>query len=441
MEPQVRFCTSADGTRIAYAAYGDRTNDPLVLSAAFGYNQEAAWREPGNRAFYETLGRDRMLISYDRRGVGASQRDVQRLHDEAEVEDLAAVADALNLHHFDVASFHIVGAIYAALHPERVRRLVLWEPYVLPSEAGFLVNVERTVEVIRTNWAIARRALASYVFPEGPAEMQRWYSNVLRDGMSPEVAAGLLESEAAAGSDYREVFSRIAAPALVLHSKAGKLVALRSVQEAAACIPNSRLVALEGWVGSAETAEVVAAFLDEERGGRIAVKSTAAPPNVVAILFTDIADSTALTQRLGDAHAQELVRSHNDIVRKALQQHGGSEIKHTGDGIMASFQSASGALECAMAVQRAITEQADEHLAVHIGVNAGEPVAEENDLFGTSVQLARRICDAADAGEVLVSDVVRQLAAGKGFEFEERVDAILKGFDEPVRLYGVRWRG
>jgi len=271
--------------------------------------------------------------------------------------------------------------------------------------------------------------------------MQRWYSNVLRDGMSPEVAAGLLESEAAAGSDYREVFSRIAAPALVLHSKAGKLVALRSVQEAAACIPNSRLVALEGWVGSAETAEVVAAFLDEERGGRIAVKSTAAPPNVVAILFTDIADSTALTQRLGDAHAQELVRSHNDIVRKALQQHGGSEIKHTGDGIMASFQSASGALECAMAVQRAITEQADEHLAVHIGVNAGEPVAEENDLFGTSVQLARRICDAADAGEVLVSDVVRQLAAGKGFEFEERVDAILKGFDEPVRLYGVRWRG
>jgi adenylate cyclase len=107
---------------------------------------------------------------------------------------------------------------------------------------------------------------------------------------------------------------------------------------------------------------------------------------------------------------------------------------------MASFGSASGALECAVAIQRGVAGHADDALAVKIGLNAGEPVAEESDLFGTAVQLARRVCDEASGGEILVSDVVRQLAAGKDFLFSERGVADLKGFDEPVRVFEVRWR-
>jgi adenylate cyclase len=160
----------------------------------------------------------------------------------------------------------------------------------------------------------------------------------------------------------------------------------------------------------------------------------------LAILFTDITDSTSLTQRLGDAAAQELVRAHNAIVREALKASGGSEIKHTGDGIMASFASPSSALDCAVAIQRAVTERNEPNLAVHVGINAGEPVAEDNDLFGTSVQLARRICDQASGGEILASDVVRQLVAGKGFLFADRGDVALRGFEDPARLYEVRWR-
>jgi adenylate cyclase len=164
---------------------------------------------------------------------------------------------------------------------------------------------------------------------------------------------------------------------------------------------------------------------------------------VAIVLFTDIVGSTQLTERLGDAKAQELVRLHNTVVRAALGSHGGSEIKHTGDGIMASFPSASGALECAIAIQRAVEQHASDtgaSLAIHVGINAGEPVAEEADLFGTSVQLARRICDAAGSDEILVSNVVRELAAGKGFLFADRGDAVLRGFEEPVRLYELRWR-
>jgi adenylate cyclase len=106
---------------------------------------------------------------------------------------------------------------------------------------------------------------------------------------------------------------------------------------------------------------------------------------------------------------------------------------------MASFPSASRAIECAVAVQRDIAE-GDAQLRVRIGLNAGEPVAEDADLFGTAVNLAKRICDQAEPGQILVSDVVQQLAAGKGFTFTDKGEATLKGFEKPVRLHEVRWR-
>ena len=128
------------------------------------------------------------------------------------------------------------------------------------------------------------------------------------------------------------------------------------------------------------------------------------------------------------------------------------EIKTMGDGFMASFGSATRALECAVAIQKAFAGgmrhepgHMGESLRVRIGINAGEPVAEEGpdgraDIFGTAVNLAARIGAQAQGGEIFVSDVVRQLAAGKGFLFADRGVAPLKGFDEPVRLYEVRWR-
>ncbi|MEE8517985.1 MAG: adenylate/guanylate cyclase domain-containing protein, partial [Dehalococcoidia bacterium] len=143
------------------------------------------------------------------------------------------------------------------------------------------------------------------------------------------------------------------------------------------------------------------------------------------------------------------VRVHDSIVRNALKDHDGSEVKHTGDGIMASFSSAAKALQAAIVMQRGVAEYAEEHpgspLAVYIGLNAGEPIAEEQpdgrgDLFGTSVDLAKRICDHAEPDQIVVSNVVRELAAGKEFLFADRGDTELRGFEDPVRLYEVRWR-
>jgi adenylate cyclase len=212
-------------------------------------------------------------------------------------------------------------------------------------------------------------------------------------------------------------------------------------------IPDARLALLEGssavpFLGDKE--EVITAIDEFLSEGEEATAPAAAPSGLVTILFTDMEGSTTLTQRLGDAKAQDVLHAHNAIVRDALKACGGSEIKHTGDGIMASFPSASRALECAIAVQRAVAAQAQEHpempLRVRIGLNAGEPVAEDQDLFGTAVQLAARICARAEPGQILVPTVVRELAAGKGFLLADLGEIALRGFEDPVRLYEVRWR-
>jgi adenylate cyclase len=163
--------------------------------------------------------------------------------------------------------------------------------------------------------------------------------------------------------------------------------------------------------------------------------------SIHTILFTDMERNTELLQRLGDERWRALLREHERITRSRLAAHGGTEIKTTGDGFMVSFASAADALECALGLQRAFAARnagAEQTILVRCGLNAGEPIAEDDDLFGTAVTVAARIMSEATGGEVLVSDVVRQLAAGKRFAFEDAGIRRLRGFDEPVQVWAVR---
>lgn len=161
-----------------------------------------------------------------------------------------------------------------------------------------------------------------------------------------------------------------------------------------------------------------------------------------AVMFTDIVESTAMTSRLGDARAVEMVRAHDSIVRRALKDKTGREVKHTGDGIMASFDDVTAAVDCARAIQRAFEAfnlASPEPLRVRIGIHAGEPVEDSNDLFGTTVQMAARICQAAAAKAIVISPEVRGALAER-FGIAELGPCTLKGFAEPVPLYEVAWR-
>jgi class 3 adenylate cyclase len=156
-------------------------------------------------------------------------------------------------------------------------------------------------------------------------------------------------------------------------------------------------------------------------------------------------DSTALTQSVGDEAAMALFDVHNTVVRNALADLGGREIKHTGDGIMASFVSAAAAVKCAAQIQRELAQHADNQrdrpVRVRIGAAAGEPVEQHRDLFGCTVQLAARLCSHASPEQILVSNAIAELCMGKGFSFEDVGEITLKGFDRPVRAHAVQWAG
>ncbi|MBT6885128.1 MAG: adenylate/guanylate cyclase domain-containing protein [Rhodospirillaceae bacterium] len=164
----------------------------------------------------------------------------------------------------------------------------------------------------------------------------------------------------------------------------------------------------------------------------------------ITVLFTDIAGSTAMPQKLGDAGAQEVVRIHNRIVRAVLTNCNGREVKHTGDGIMASFGRVTDSIDASIQMQEEcmVSNQQNPDLPLHlkIGINAGEPIVEDNDLFGTVVQLSARIVDKAQADEIFVSEIVRGICTGKNYKFDSKGGYEMKGFDGPMTLYEVVWR-
>ncbi|HEY9377315.1 MAG TPA: nickel-binding protein [Jiangellaceae bacterium] len=191
---------------------------------------------------------------------------------------------------------------------------------------------------------------------------------------------------------------------------------------------------------------VVEAFL-----GRVADPTPADPLHLEqaidaafrAIMFTDLKDSTLMTSTLGDARALHLLHVSNVLTRSAIRRHQGREIKHTGDGIMASFPSVPDAVTCGVAVQEAVAEHnrqtPNDEVILRIGLHAGEPIEEHGDLFGNAVQLAARLCACAGPYEILVSETIRDMSRGLGLSFEDLGTVDLKGFEKGVRAFSVRW--
>ena len=185
----------------------------------------------------------------------------------------------------------------------------------------------------------------------------------------------------------------------------------------------------EGFLGGVEANPAGAAILP---GGAHDDRD----PGIRTILFTDIVGSTSLTQQVGDEAAMEMLEIHDRIVREALAAHAGREVKHTGDGIMASFVSAAATVKAAARIQAELSKS---QIRARIGAAAGEPVERSQDLFGSTVQLAARLCAHAEPDQILVSNVVVELCLGKRITFFDLGEVTLKGFEAPVRVHKVDW--
>jgi class 3 adenylate cyclase len=437
-EPRIQYAKTKDGVTIACTQSGE--GKPLVMMSAPGVSigEPQDWRV--------SVTKKRKLVRYDGRGTGLSDRDVSDFSLDSLLLDLQAGADRLGLETFTLmGAFHSGPAAiaYTARHPERVSHLILWCTWARTSDFYAVARVGALGTLRDQDWETYTEVMAQNMLGLTDSRLVPELAALLRKTTTQETVRAFVD--AARQFDATSLLSQVRSPTLLLIRRGLASPPPELTSSLAARIPDARLVVLEGdslFPGLGDTASVHQAideFLGDSQDGVSGAKQPAGE-DIHTLLFTDMEGSTSLTERLGDAKAQELRRAHDTIVRDALKGCGGSETKHTGDGIMASFPSASRAIECAVAIQRGIGERGDDTLRVRIGLNAGEPVAEEADLFGTAVNLARRICDEAEPGQILVSDVVHQLAAGKGFTFADNGEATLKGFEKPVRLHEVKWR-
>ena len=436
MEPRVHYAATTDGVNIAYTLDGA---GPAIVYLQPYSHQQLDWRFQEMSDWYSALAEDHPIIRYDMRNFGLSQRDAGPISPESLSLGLEAVVEHAAPSRFDLIGISGLGLSavrYAVAHPERVNRLVLW---ATPSSGDYFREAPRTKSlfaIVDFDEELATELQARYVFGDDvllsedriahsretthPQELRAYFSALFTFDIGPELA-------------------KIGCPTLVVFPRMHSYLTQDRAQEMAASIPNSEFAVVDSgyypYQGPA-SANCVQLFLDflateEPPDSRDALSGSA----FQTIMFTDLESSTALTQKVGDDAAQDILHGHNEAVRKSLEDHGGREVKHTGDGIVAAFPSAVRAVEAGLQIQR---DLAGGEVRVRIGLNAGEPIAEDDDFFGTAVQLAARVCDRAEPGQVLVSNVVRELCAGKKLTFQHHSDATLKGFDEPVALYEVR---
>jgi class 3 adenylate cyclase len=370
------------------------------------------------------------------------------------VHDLEAVIDALGTTPVVLwgSSFAGPAAVsYTASHPGRVSALILDGTYASGSHLGSPEQRDQFIGMLQMARVQPDGLFAAFSFLTDPDPDGGHDARVarLRQSISAEAVVALYT--ALHRFEVGHLLASIDVPTLVMHRRRSRAVPFDCGRELAAGIRGARFVGLDGRAHNPweerprEVLQVVGDFLG--LGNQLA---DALPPIgraddtlPVAILFTDIVGSTELTGRLGDDDAQDLVRLHNRIVRTALTECRGREVKHTGDGIMASFPSISAAVTCATQIQTAIArrDRSDDEdaLQLKIGINAGEPLSEDDDLFGTVVQLSKRVCDEAGPGQVVVTNIVREMVAGKGFRFHDLGETQLKGFADAVRLWSLDW--
>jgi class 3 adenylate cyclase len=443
IEPRVRYAVTSDGVRIAYTVFGD--GPPLVVPPLLlGSHLQLEWDLGSRRAAYEQLARRATVIRYESRGLGMSQRGAADFSDAAATRDLHAVCDAAGVATFSLLLHPANGVApqdFMLLYPERVNHVACWV-FSRDDITVLRARLRKLDFLMDEDWELYTDIRARLLFGWNDTSAEAT-SVLMHATYTPETLRAADEMLAARRWSNG---LRTTAPLLLLH-EAGNVAASRFAGGLAGDNPQAQILAIPAPARGAYGSEIALAAVHEfvarrEQTELPQLAAIAAGAGVKTMLFTDLVGHTEMMQRLGDEQGRAVLREHERLTRDLLKEYGGTEIKTMGDAFMASFDSAHMALTCSVELQRAFTTRDihGERLQIRAGLNAGEPVAEEGDLFGSCVILASRAAASAGAAEILVTDVVRQLAAGKGFTFADRGAIALKGFDEPIRLYEVRWQ-
>jgi class 3 adenylate cyclase/pimeloyl-ACP methyl ester carboxylesterase len=433
-----RYARTPDGVYIAYQVAGE---GPVDFAWGFDYsgNVDLAWEWPVTGPFLQGLARSCRVILHDRRGTGLSSRNVALPNLETRVSDLRLVLDTVGSERPVLGGFEEAGAphvLLAATEPERVRSIVWLEPFPRVLWApdfpwgvrpDYVEREERALDLWGTNeygrgWADAEAATGLTLSPE----------TVLKAGVmsrhtgTPDVAREL--DRIWYETDVRGVLPSVQAPALLI----ARTMYPRKIPVAeyvASLLPDATVAPVPGNFGADEVGpvlEVLERFLGVERVPEL-------DTILATVLFTDLVGSTQRQASLGDRAWKSLLERHHALVREALSRWRGIENDTAGDGFYATFDGPARAIRCALEIGQRVREELG--LDVRSGLHAGECELVEGKAAGLTVSIGARIAGSAGAGEVLVSQTVKDLVAGSGFAFEERGEHELKGIPDRWRLY------
>jgi class 3 adenylate cyclase/pimeloyl-ACP methyl ester carboxylesterase len=444
MEPQVQYCTTEDGVSIAYWAIGE--GPPLLYLPPMPGNIGLEWRNGAIGPETQSLATRYRLIRADGRGSGLSQRGmVGPLSPETFRLDTEAVLDRLEVPACAIWASGPTGPLaiaFAATRPERVTALILAESFAAFKELGSVPRVQAMIGLIGQDYELYTETISSVFFGFGQSEVAREYAALLRAGQTQEEA--VVFGQSMLGVDSSALLPHVRCRTLVVHHRDASLVPLEIAQNLASRIPNAQLVILEGEsVAGPRNDMDEAAVIDRFLLGTDAAprsfplsRSTSAPGTAV-IVFADIAGSTELTERMGDAAFRDRARALDNQLMSVIHREGGNVIegKLLGDGLLATFPTARQGIAAGVALAAAGDAAG---LPLHVGIHAGDVIREQANVFGGAVNIAARIAGEAAPGEVLVSDVVRALGrTSAGAEFDDRGERALKGIGEPQRLWSV----
>jgi pimeloyl-ACP methyl ester carboxylesterase/DNA-binding winged helix-turn-helix (wHTH) protein len=428
--PRTRYARS-DGLSIAYQIVGDGPED-LLFIPGFVSNVELHWEHPAFVHFFSRLADAGRLITFDKRGTGLSERVApDRLPTlEERIDDVRAVLDAAGserAHLFGISEGSAMALLFAALHPDRVRRLVLFGAYGWTPRRS-TTNAEM-VENARQSWGTG--AVFEFLAPStrGDKATRRFFSRLERHSATPDVAAGFVARSNEI--DVTDILGSIPCPTLLIHRTGDGLIPIENPRALAEAIPDAELVELPGedhlvFIDADPVLDHVVAGLSGPVG------PTAPERILTTVLFVDLVDSTATAAAQGDeAWRTTLDRFHQRVATSVADQ-SGVLVKSLGDGVLARFDGPARAVRAARAVLEAVAPLG---LQIRAGVHTAEVEQVGDDLAGIGVHIGARVAAAAEPGEVWTTRTVRDLVAGSGLTFAERGIHQLKGVPDGWALY------
>jgi pimeloyl-ACP methyl ester carboxylesterase len=428
-----RYCKSG-AVHVAYQEFGDGPVN-LVFVPGFVSHIDNYWTHPNVVRWLDRLGSFARVVMFDKRGTGLSDRVGELPGMDERMDDVRAVMDAVEWDRaavFGISEGGSLAALFAAHHPERCDALIIYGGFArftswFPTDEA----LEGLFSYIDTGWGTGESLPLFAPTSEGDVAFQEWWGRFERLGADPGAAINLMRMNSQI--DITDILPSIHVPTLVIHRAEDTTIDFDGGEALAEAIPDARLVELPGsdhlpWVGDNPLR-----IIDEIEHFLTGARSEPQVDRVLAtLLFTDIVDSTAIADRIGDERWRNLLYAHDNVVRTELDRFRGVEVKSTGDGFLARFDAPARAIRCALAITSGVQPL---ELEVRAGLHTGEIHIVEGDVEGISVHIASRVADLAPPSEVVMSRTVKDLIAGSGIELEDYGTYELKGVPDEWQLF------